>query len=268
MKYPKKERKCRMNIGNCTYSLRDYIRGGRLRVEDFALLSRAMDIYHLEYNVDFFESAEKDYLQKIKDSVQQADATISCVTIGGNLARATEQERLEQVEIVRGWMEVAAFLGAPVCRINVGGTGSDETDATVGVERVVWSFNRLLQLARESNLKMTIENHGGVSRKTDHITAVIEATDPEYVGACPDFGNFPADVRYEELEKVAPYAYHIHAKSHHFKEDGEERDIDYERVVGIFRKAGYQGVFSIEFEGPGDQIEGVKKTRDLLKKYL
>lgn len=256
-----------MKIGNCTYSLRDYIRGGRLRVEDFAFLNGAMDIYHLEYNVDFFESTEKDYLQKIKDSVQQAEATISCATIGGNLAGATEQERLEQVKIARGWMEVAAFLGAPVCRINVGGTGSDETDATVGIERVAWSFNQLLPLAREKNLKMTIENHGGVSRKADQIIAVIEATDWEYVGACPDFGNFPADVRYKELEKVAPYTYHIHAKSHHFKEDGEERDIDYERVVDIFRKAGYQGVFSIEFEGPGAQIEGVKKTRDLLKKY-
>jgi sugar phosphate isomerase/epimerase len=257
-----------MKIGNCTYSLRDYIRAGNLRVENFAMLSRAMDIYHLEYNVDFFESNEEDYLQKIKDSVQQAEAKTSCVTMGGNLAGETERERLEQIEVISGWMEVAAFLGAPVCRINIGGAGNEEADATVGVERVAWSFNKLLPLAREKNLKMTIENHGGVSRKADLIIAVIEATDKEYVGACPDFGNFPADVRYEELEKVAPYAYHIHAKSHHFKEDGEERDIDYKRVVDIFRNTGYQGVFSIEFEGPGDQIEGVKKTRNLLQKYL
>ena len=257
-----------MKIGNCTYSLRDYIRAERLRVEDFAFVNRAMDIYYLEYNVNFFPSTSEDYLQKIKDSAQQAEATISCATIGGNLAMATEQERLEQVKIARGWMEVAAFLGAPVCRINVGSTGSDETDATVGVERVIWSFKQLLPLAREKNLKMTIENHGGVSRKADQIVAIIEGTDPEYVGSCPDFGNFPIDIRYEELEKVAPYAYHIHAKSHNFKEDGEERDTDFGRVVDIFRKAGDKGIFSIEFEGPGDQIEGVKKTRDLLKKYL
>ena len=185
--------------------MRDYIRTGRLRLEDFAILNHAMDIYSLEYNEGFFESKTRDYLQKIRHSVQQVDAAFSCLTIWGNLAKATEEERLEQVEIVSDWMEIAAFLGAPICRVYVGTTGSDETDATIGVERVAWSFNQLVPLARDKNVKMAIENHPGVSSRADHIIAVIEATDREYVGASPDTGKFPADVRYRELEKLAPY---------------------------------------------------------------
>ena len=51
-----------------------------------------------------------------------------------------------------------------------------------------------------------MENHGGVSKTAANIIRIIKATDPKWVGALVDFGNFPIEHKYEEVEMVAPYA--------------------------------------------------------------
>jgi len=40
------------------------------------------------------------------------------------------------------------------------------------------------------------------------------------------------------------------------------------RCVNILKQEGFNGYYSVEFEGQGDQREGVKKTIALLKRYL
>jgi sugar phosphate isomerase/epimerase len=164
-------------------------------------------------------------------------------------------------------LKAAAYLGCPIVRINIGGSGDDEKDSTVGVQRVIAAFNEMLPLAKQYGIKITIENHGGVSKKADWILAVIKGTDPKWVGSCLDFGNWPDDVRYSETQKLANYAYHVHCKTHTFAPDGEETRMRYSRLLGMMKAAKYNRAVSIEFEGPGDQVEGVKKTRDLIIKY-
>ncbi len=88
------------------------------------------------------------------------------------------------------------------------------------------------------------------------------------IGTLPDFGNVTPDIRYEAMEKLAPYAAAVHAKTHEFGEDGEDVNIDIGRCVRIMKDAGYDGPFGIEFEGSGSDHEGVLKTKALLERYL
>ena len=87
-------------------------------------------------------------------------------------------------------MRIAKYLGAPVVRINLGGPGKGFSDE-VGVANCIDSFKRLMPLAKELNLKMTIENHGGVSKTSEQILAIIKDSDPQWVGSCLDFMNWP-----------------------------------------------------------------------------
>ncbi len=89
-----------------------------------------------------------------------------------------------------------------------------------------------------------------------------------YLGTCPDFGNFPRGVdRYDALRLLAPSALVVHAKSAYFMANGEERNIDYGRCLRILREAGYDGVFSIEYVGRGDELGGCALTRQLLQRH-
>ncbi len=258
-----------MIIGNCTYSVRDYLRSGEMDLLDFAAYNAEIGITALEYNDNFFEDFGDDEIAAVRASAEDAGCSIVCLTCGGNLASDDAAANAAQVELFTERLRNANALGANVVRFNIGSTGDEERDLTVGVERVIDGFNRLLPTARELDVKITIENHGGVSKWANPILQVILGTDPDWVGSCPDFGNFkPIERRYIELAKVIPFAYHSHAKTHEFDESGEDAEYSMGRVIELYRAAGVDGVLSIEFEGSIDQKEGVLKTRDLLRKYL
>ena len=250
-----------------TYSLRDYMNDGRYDPISVMKLMKELGIKGVMLNDLWMKSYDKPYLDKIKKSAKENGIIIAGLVCEGSLCSDDEVARKKQIEEDAMKMRAAAYLGASVVRLNLGGTGNPEKDGTVGVERCIAAFNELLPLAKKLNLKITIENHGGPSLKSDYILRIIKGTDPKWVGSCLDFKNWPVDVLYEENAKLAPYAYHVHAKAHTFNPDGEESSVEYGRLLKMMKDANYKGAVSIEFEGPGDQIEGVKKTRDLILKY-
>lgn len=260
--------KVRWPLISCeTYSLRDLLFSRRASLEDTPALLKELQIPGIAVNDMFFPSWETSYLEKLKKAIADSGRVITALIMEGNLAMDDPSARQRQIETDIAKIRAAGFLGAPVVRINLGGTGDPEKDDTVGVERCISAFKEMLPLAKKLKIKMTIENHGGVSRTADNILKVIKGTDPKWVGSCLDFGNWPEEVRYESCQKLAPYTYHTHAKSYSFREDGEEARIDYGRILKMLRDARYKGALSIEFEGGGDPLEGVKKTRDLLLKH-
>lgn len=250
-----------------TYSLRDYFKDGKIDYLSVPKLLKDLGITGVTYNQLWMKSYDNDYLDQIKQACTMVGVKITGFIIEGNLATDDEKVREKQLEDDRMMMRAAAYLGAPIVRINLGTTGDIERDKTIGVQRCIEAFNKLIPLAKELGIKITIENHGGVSKTADMILDVIKGTDPHWVGSCLDFGNWADDVRYSESEKLVPYAYHVHAKTHEFNEQGEDINKDYKRLLQMLKDADYKRAVSIEYEGPDDQIEGVKKTRDLILKY-
>jgi sugar phosphate isomerase/epimerase len=264
--YAKEARK--MPILSCeTYSLRDYFGSGKLDYLTAPKLFKEMGIPGICYNSIWMKSYDHAYLDSIKKACKDAGVKITGFIIEGNIATLDDDARRKQIDEDIRELKAAGYLGAPIVRINLGSAGSEAQDDTVGAQRCIDAFKEMLPLAKQLNIKLTIENHGGVSKKADTILKVIKGTDPKWVGACLDFGNWPADVRNSESAKLAPYAYHVHAKCHEFTPDGEAVGMDYKYLLGLLQKANYTGAVSIEFEGSGDQMEGVKKSMALIKKY-
>jgi gluconolactonase len=250
-----------------TYSVRQLFADGKLTLETAPAFWKELGIPGLALNDMFFTSWDDEYLDRVRRAAEEHGRVIMGLIMGANLVTPDEAARQQNLETVRQRMRAAARLGCSIVRIDTGSTGSDADDETIGVERAIAAFRELLPLAKELGLKMTIENHGGVSRKADSILRIIKGTDPEWVGACLDFGNWPDEIRYQECEKLAAYCHHTHAKALNFDEHGEDPRISFGRIIGMLRAAGYEGALSIEFEGAGDQVEGVKKSRDLILKY-
>jgi sugar phosphate isomerase/epimerase len=254
-------------LSNETYSLRDRIRAGQLSLLTAAAFHKEVDIKGVSLNDLYFKSWDKDYLDQIKDSFQANGRVITCLIMEGNLATANEEARRKQIESNTTKLKAAGYLGAPVVRMNLGGVGKGEDNQKQGVERCVAAFREMLPMARDLGVRITIENHGGVSGTVEGILAVIEGTDPKYVGSLLDFGNPPVHFRPEVFAKLAPYAYHAHAKVGDFKPDGEATDADYGQLLGILKANKYPGAVSIEWEGKGEAVAGIKKTRDLIRKH-
>jgi sugar phosphate isomerase/epimerase len=250
-----------------TYSFRDLVRAGKLDMPGVPAFYKELGIKGISYNDMYFKSLDDEFLDRVKAEVKKHGRVVTCYVIEGNLAVADETKRRAQIEANKQKMRAAHRLGAPLVRINVGGTGPENADDTLGIERVVAAFKELLPLAKELKLRMTIENHGGVSRSAANIVRIIRETDPKWVGAMLDFGNWPPAVRYQEVETLAPYAFGTHVKVNVFDENGEAAEYDFPRVLQSLKKLRYKGAISIEFEGKGDQVEGVRKSTALILKH-
>ncbi|HXS29207.1 MAG TPA: hypothetical protein VN755_00105, partial [Steroidobacteraceae bacterium] len=59
----------------------------------------------------------------------------------------------------------------------------------------------------------------------------------------------------------------VSAKSYAFDAQGNETTIDYARMMGIVKDAGYRGYVGIEFEGRNmEEIDGIRATKKLLER--
>lgn len=252
-----------------TYSVRSLMGEGEGKYTPITVmkLMKEMGMKGVALNDIWMKSYDKSYLDQIKKAAKENGIIIAALICEGNLATDDEEARKRQIEVNKMKLRAAGYLGAKVVRFDLGGTGDPVRDGTVGVQRVIDAFNQLIPLAKEMNVKITIENHGGVSKKADWIIQIIKGTDPKWVGSCLDFKNWPKDILYEENAKLAPYAYHTHAKAHSFNAQGEEESVEFGRILKMLKDAKYKGAISIEYEGGGDEVAGVKKTRDLILKY-
>jgi sugar phosphate isomerase/epimerase len=254
-------------LSNETYSLRSLIKDKKLTLLTAAAFHEKLNIKGVSLNDMFFQSWDGDYLDGIMNSFKEHGRVITCLIMEGNLATSNEQRRKQQIETNLGKLKAAGHLGAPVVRMNLGGVPRGEDNLKQGVDRCVQAFKQMLPLAQDLGIRITIENHGGVSGTVEGILAVIQGTDPKWVGSLLDFGNPPVRQDPEVFARLAPHAYHCHAKVQGFKPDGEAIDADYGKLLGILKANNYPGAVSIEWEARGDAVDGVKKMRDLILKH-
>lgn len=57
-----------------------------------------------------------------------------------------------------------------------------------------------------------------------------------------------------------------HVKTKDADAQGRLTSYDLGRVFAMLKKAGYKGPISVEFEGQGDAIEGVRKAKGLIER--
>jgi sugar phosphate isomerase/epimerase len=187
-----------------------------------------------------------------------------CWTIDSDLTVAEPAAQQKQKAYLAAAIQTAHFLNAPILRLTLGGERGD----VAGLERAVELLRNVLPVAIASEVKLAIENHGGLSDDPVMLVDLVQRFHSPYLGVCVDFGNFedPKDFS-KPLRSLAPHAIHVHAKSRAFDANGEETAIDYRACLSALKAVKYDGAISIEYEGDGDAATGINKTRDLIQKY-
>jgi sugar phosphate isomerase/epimerase len=133
-------------------------------------------------------------------------------------------------------------------------------------------LSKLVEFCDRINLNTIVENHGGLSSNGQWLASLMKKVGHPRFGTLPDFGNFMIENdewydRYQGVNELMPFAKAVSAKSHEFDKSGNEVRTDYYKMMKIVLDAGYDGYVGIEYEGSAhSEIEGIKLTRDLLKK--
>jgi sugar phosphate isomerase/epimerase len=217
----------------------------------------------------FFQSPQYLYLRYLKQRAEERGVELLLIMcdMEGDMGDADRQARLLAARNHRKWVDIAAVLGCHAIRCNVRG---DESDPNAMRERAAEGFRALLDYAEGTDLRILIENHGGLSSDPDWLVSLIELVGNPRLGTLPDFGNFPEGTdRYRAVEKMMPYAGAVSAKCYDFDVDGNETTIDFARMLNVVKAAGYSGYVGIEYEGERlSEREGILAAKALLERLL
>jgi L-ribulose-5-phosphate 3-epimerase len=244
----------------------------RLDVEGVDILHRQM------------EGEDNAYLQKLKRNAFLNGVDLISLSIHQDFVTPDPAERKKDIEHTKKCIELAYKMGIPSIRLNSGRWNTiqsfDDLMAARGVEPVIkgyteddgfkWcidSIQQCLDKAAECGVVLALENHWGLTSTPQGLLRIRKAIDSPWMGVLLDTGNFLEDP-YDKLKMVAPYANFIQAKTYYGGGEWYTLDLDYRRIFGILREAGYQGYVSLEFEGKEAAETGVRKSIAMLREAM
>lgn len=242
---------------------------------DFISLAKTeFGISAVEYvNSFFFEKAkDRKYLNKMKSRANDHNVRSLLIMCDneGNLGDPDKNKRYKAVENHYKWAEAAAFLGCHSIRVNA--RSDDKLSYDYQLDLAADGLSRLVDFCSDLEINAIVENHGGLSSNGAWLSALMKKIDRPSVGTLPDFGNFMIQDnewydRYKGVEELMPFAKAVSAKSHEFDLNGNEVRTDYNKMMEIVLKAGYNGYVGIEYEGDKhSEYDGIHLTLKLLKK--
>ncbi len=179
-----------------------------------------------------------------------------------------DAKRKAGIQVAKDWLDGAATLGAKSMRVNSGGPRispwpvADPSSYPKNGElakyltNCIESFKVMADYGGKLGVKVTLENHWGLTANPINIKIIVEEVNHPFCEASPDFCNWEHEyLLFHALNDLAPYAHTtVHAKYW-----DRWKDPDVQRNVRIMLNNGYEGIFALEYEdGPWDGVEGAK----------
>jgi sugar phosphate isomerase/epimerase len=134
-------------------------------------------------------------------------------------------------------------------------------------EAIKWCVDAIqecLPAAEKAGVMLALENHWGLTTKPETLLRIYQAVRSPWLGINLDTGNFPGEP-YAGIELLAPHAVIVQAKTYYGGGEWYTLDLDYPRIAGILRKAGFEGWVSLEMEGKEPAETAVPKSLELLR---
>jgi sugar phosphate isomerase/epimerase len=223
-------------------------------------------------NVREFDPSSASGRQWLTKMANKMAATgTKCQHVSNNAPRdicePDADRRKAGVEVAKKWLDGAAILGAKSMRVNSGGPRiapsavaqadyPKNDELAVYLRHCIESFKEMADHGAKAGVKVTLENHWGLTANPINIRIIIDEVKSPYCEASPDFCNWENEyLMYNGLKDLAPYAHtNVHAKYWN-----RWKDNDVKRSVKIMLAAGFEGTFALEYEdGPWDGVEGAK----------
>ncbi len=221
-------------------------------------------ITHLEVCHFHFPRTDDAYLADFRAALDAHGIRLFSVLIdAGDVSNPDPERRARDLDWIRGWIEVAARAGAENVRVIAGDAAHDDPS---GLDRSVNAFRQLAAFAEAHGVRVMTENFHALSSCPDTLNTLLERLDGK-IGLCADFGNYKGPDKYEHLGIILPRADSVHAKAD-FAEDGTMDRDDFDRCLHLTRAVEFTGPYTLIFEGPGDEWDGVSRIREEIVSVL
>ncbi len=283
-----------MKLGVSSYSWSRYLSEGKLDMFGVIKATAEIGFAGIEFTDLGPQSNDKDPIEaakEIKAACAEAKLEITSWTIGADFIRNDVDAEIERL---KGQVDIAAALGAPTMRHDATGgfpgRANNLSDFIEALPIVAKGYSGVTEYAADKGVKTMVENHGFFFQDSDRIEALITRVNNPNFGALIDIGNFLCadEEPIRAVKRLAPYAFHVHAKDFHVKcptsDPGEgwfrsrggvplrgaivgHGNVYTKRCIELLKEAGYNGYLSIEFEGMEDNQRALQIGFANLQRY-
>jgi sugar phosphate isomerase/epimerase len=225
------------------------------------------------------ESAE--YMNALKRRAWDAGLDLIMLSIHQDFVDPSEAKRRDAIDHTKHCIDLAHQMGIPAIRLNTGRWGTirsfDDLMAADGREPTLegytdedaigWcvdSIRECLPHAAGAGVVMALENHWGLSTRVDVLLRIHREVGNPWLGINMDTGNYVGDP-YPQMEQLAPHADIVQAKTYPGGGVWYTLDLDYPRIAGILRDAGFEGYVSLEMEGEAPAEQAVADSYRVLR---
>jgi sugar phosphate isomerase/epimerase len=242
---------------------------GPARVLEFfdmpEMLADRYKVHNLEVQHSHFASTETAYFKEFLARLAKTQSRISGINLElGNMNISAPEPvlRAQAVDLTKRWVDHAVVLGSPRVMINQGPlTQENKLTATDALKRMG-------DYAKIKNIRIAMETRGaGPGRRGDGpppppaYQTMAEVIKASGTYSNPDVGNFGGDQEFQHAGMRLLFP--LHGGNCHMKMHTPPR-YDLVAAINLTKELKYDGLYSIEFEGAGDNHEGVQAVYELL----
>jgi L-ribulose-5-phosphate 3-epimerase len=226
-------------------------------------------------------SESADYVASLKRQAFRNGLDLVMLSIHQDFVDPDPVARRKDVDHTIHCIQLASDLGIPCIRLNSGRWNTiasfDDLMKVKGDEPPLkgytdedafkWcieSIEACLPAAEKAGVMLALENHWGLTTRPENLLRIYRANHSPRLGINLDTGNFPGDP-YPGLEMLAPHAVIVQAKTYYGGGEWYTLDLDYKRIAGILRNAGFKGYVSLEMEGKESPETAVPRSLDVLR---
>ncbi len=270
----------KIRLAVSTYSYWHF-RGPRFPIEDVIDHAAELGFEGVEILHRQMKDESPSYVNGLKRRAFLRGLSLPMLSIHQDFVFPAADERRRHIEHTRRCLELAAQLGIPCVRLNSGRWKTipsfDELMKVKGQEpplpgftdddAIGWcvsAIEQLIPVCERLGVMLALENHWGLTTSVDTLLRIHKMVNSPWLGVNLDTGNYPGDA-YEGIRKLAPHASIVQAKTYYGGGEWYTLDLDYKRIAGILREAGFRGWVSLEMEGREEPRAAVGKSYRMLR---
>ena len=269
-----------LKLGCMSLSYKDEFAAGTLDLEGFLDRARQLRLDGVDLHTGSFASEEPDYLRSVRRRAVDHGLALSYIGVSSNFGVLDQEELDGQVEAVKHWIDVAAFMGIPLVRVFAAWIPEGDTEEATWA-RMIPCLKEVAAHGRGQGVVVGLHNHnhGCVTRTGKDVRRIIEEVDDPYFSHILDTGQYvgspgasgqrgredPALDFYGSIAETAPLAVHVRCKIYRIQ-SGAEEWLDYPRIFGILKGVDFNGWCSVVYEGQDVEAEATAVPRAV--KYL
>ncbi len=264
-----------MELSLSMYSMHRTIREKTWDTVDFLRFCHSENYRSVELLAHFWKDVHSE-LDGVISTLKSLEINVTSYAVSNNFVSSDSSLRKQALLKVTDGIPIAKALGTNVIRV-FSGNLAEGISFEDSQDWIIYGLKEACREAEGAGMTLCLENHGKLAGKGIQVKEMIDKVNSPALRSTFDTGNFllvdehPLDA----LRVLTDYIGHVHFKDFKEQPNGRykslgmrtfegvpagEGDASLPAVLKALQTSGYNGAYVLEYEGVGNEADGIRQS--------